>query len=592
MHQGLPILDVNHPLDRQALLDAHDRRCRYCGEPLSYVHLEIDHIIPKNLRSDLDTLHLCLRHLELPEDYNLDRIDNLLPVHDKCNREKSGALHVHSALIHYRALATRAAEKFTKLRARLSKQKSAEPDLAKMAKHISGGTTTLEEVANVATNSRPFSPTDDVEGPDFVRLSEARVRVECKLPTVGNPGGSAIFTFHSLQLRGAQIEVDHQTLIRELFSGVHAPCDPRWRCFLEIPSKSAGNYHLRVGPVSVRLDSDEAIQFCRLLDRLYPVYARAFKKTEIVFAGLDSPLKAPGVYEIASVPLALWQQMEAFVRVHDLSNGQSDWHVFDAPAWVWLKVIRRTPKHWDYRCFLDVVVRRPGADPRGIPYSSVSFRWVSSQNLSADTGWCWAVNECADFVHNRLIPKVKSANWVEKSVIAFEPEHMHVSRYTGYEEVTAAGFTSPERAAASFEIMQPLYLCEHDQFIPWPVVNCVLTFLSHLLEHHQLPSYAVEYIGSKIGSGWDKDPSRVTKQVRALLAQKPPKGWMNKEALFSGTAVDHALRCVREVLRKGEPDYKVSRSWLSWVKEIEPLISDYNERNYLVRMRAEHNDDE
>jgi 5-methylcytosine-specific restriction endonuclease McrA len=587
MHDELPVLGINDQLDRHALWDAHNRRCRYCDEPLLYTHLEIDHIIPKNLRSDPDALATCLRQLGLPDDYNFDRIDNLLPVHSKCNREKSGTLHVQSTLLHLRDLAARAARNFSKLRAKISQQASAAPDLAKMAKHISAGATTLEEVADVATNRKPFNPTEDIQKIDFIRLSEPRVRVECKLPTVGNPSGSATVTFHSLQLRGAQIEVDHQTLVRELFRDLHAPSDSHWRRFLEAPRESAANYHLRVGPVSVQLDSEEAAQFCRLLDRLYPVYARAFKDAETAFAGLSSPLKTPGVYEIASIPLAVWQQMEAFVRLHDLAKGSSEWHIFDAPAWVWLKIIRRTREHWDYQCFMDVIVGRPGADPRCLPHSPISLRWVSSKNLQSETEQCWSVAECADFMSERLIPKVLSANWLGKPIVSSGPEHMHAHHGAGYKEISAADFISPTKAASVFEEMQSLYLEEHDQFIIWDVIATTFQFLCRLLEHHQLPSYALDYISIKLWCGMSQGHSQLLAHVRAILARTAPDNWVKANAITSGTVVDHALRCVLEVLRNGDPDPAVPGFWLSWISELKLLIDDYNDRSYLVRMRAE-----
>jgi hypothetical protein len=75
--------------------------------------------------------------------------------------------------------------------------------------------------------------------------------------------------------------------------------------------------------------------------------------------------------------------------------------------------------------------------------------------------------------------------------------------------------------------------------------------------------------------------------VRAILARTAPDNWVKANAITSGTVVDHALRCVLEVLRNGDPDPAVPGFWLSWISELKLLIDDYNDRSYLVRMRAE-----
>jgi hypothetical protein len=596
MEEDFPVLDVSDQLNRQALWAAHDKRCCYCREPLRFAHLEIDHVVPANLRSKPEELAKCLRELELPHDYNLNCVDNLLPAHGNCNREKSGKLYGESSLRFFREVAGKGARKFSNLRERLSQQSTAETDIAKVVNHISTGAASLEQFVDVATNRKPFDSREDLQCDDFVRMSEPCVRIECQLPTEAKPSGRASIIFHSLNLRGTQIEVDHGTLTRELFRGLRAPVNPRWRRFLKKPWKTKPIHYLQIGSVSFQLELEEATQFCRLLDRLYPIYANAFHHAEVAFAGLESPLKSPGSYEIASVPMALWQQMEAFVRLHDLANGNSEWHIFDAPAWVWLKVIRRTPTWWDYQCFMDVVVGRPMADARALPRSRVSLRWVSSSNHpSGDrhgTGWCWSVKECEAFMFDRLIPKVVSSNWLKEPIIASQMQDMNVFRMSGYEQVTAADFTSPAKAVFAFERIQPLYSGQHDQFIDSKVVASIFQFLNLLLEHHQLPSYSVDYMGPNLRCGGAKSKSELIVQTNSLLGLARRGGSAKAEPVTTGTTVDYASRCVLEVLHKGEANNVVNREWASWMKLLESVIKDYNERNYLRRMRAEDfNDD-
>jgi len=89
-----------------------------------------------------------------------------------------------------------------------------------------------------------------------------------------------------------------------------------------------------------------------------------------------------------------------------------------------------------------------------------------------------------------------------------------------------------------------------------------------------------------------QDHGQLLAHMRGMLARTAPADWVKTDTIAAGTAVDHALRCVLEVLRKGDPDHEVSRSWAGWVRALEPLIDDYNDRSYLVRMRAEDYDDD
>lgn len=595
MPDSIPILNVEDALDRHALLQAHNSRCRYCGEPLSLRNLEIDHIIPLHLRTKPAELADCLTPLGLPGNYDLNSIDNLLPAHRHCNREKRGVVRDVAFLRHFRELAKEAAPRWTTLRERLVKNRNADSDVAAVVNHVSEGIVSLQEVADIATRKQPFNAKDDFQKHDFIRLSEPHVRIDCQLPTEAKPAGSASIIFHSLNLRGAQIQVNHETLTRELFCGLHAPVKSHWRSFLMKPWKTKPIYYLQIGSINFQLELEEATQLCLLLDRLHPIYAAAFKQAEIAYSGLNSPLKAPGKYEIASIPMALWQQMEAFIRRHDLAKGHSEWHIFDAPAWVWLKVIKRTPTWWEYQCFMDVVMKRPSADARNLHLSEVSLRWDFSKNhpggRSHATGWCWSVKECEVFMFEKLIPKVVSANWLEKPTLVTQANDAHIFRMSGHEYVTAAGLTSPEKAATTFERLQHLYSLEHYQFVPSEVLSSTFSFLSFLLQHHQFPSYSIGYMGPNLRCGGATSRDELIIQTNRLLQRARRGGNAGTQPVTTGATVDYALRCILEVLRKGEPDRAVNCAWASWTKLLEPLVDDYNQRNYLVRIRAVDFDD-
>jgi hypothetical protein len=74
--------------ERRAIWEAHGKRCAYCGDPLSFAQLEIDHILPEAL---LDDDELCTRILGeqgLSTEFSLHGYENIQPSCRRCNARK------------------------------------------------------------------------------------------------------------------------------------------------------------------------------------------------------------------------------------------------------------------------------------------------------------------------------------------------------------------------------------------------------------------------------------------------------------------------------------------------------------------------
>lgn len=76
------------PALRVAMWDAWDHKCAWCGNPLDLEDLEVEHLIAGGLESDERSVELA-RH-RLPENFDLDSTENLVPAHGRpCNRRKA-----------------------------------------------------------------------------------------------------------------------------------------------------------------------------------------------------------------------------------------------------------------------------------------------------------------------------------------------------------------------------------------------------------------------------------------------------------------------------------------------------------------------
>lgn len=82
-------INIHDPLFRQALWEAHSKRCAYSGEPIRFSDLQVEHIIPQKQFEQPEKLKALLESIGLPEDFNMDQPENLLPTSGFSNRQKS-----------------------------------------------------------------------------------------------------------------------------------------------------------------------------------------------------------------------------------------------------------------------------------------------------------------------------------------------------------------------------------------------------------------------------------------------------------------------------------------------------------------------
>jgi hypothetical protein len=72
-------------IERYIIWKTHDQACYWCGEPISLKTSSIDHIIPKDLESDIDRIK---KEYSLPANFNINDFCNWIPAHNNCNSKK------------------------------------------------------------------------------------------------------------------------------------------------------------------------------------------------------------------------------------------------------------------------------------------------------------------------------------------------------------------------------------------------------------------------------------------------------------------------------------------------------------------------
>jgi 5-methylcytosine-specific restriction endonuclease McrA len=73
-------------LTRLAMFEAWGRKCVWCGRPLFFNEMEIEHLLPRSLKGEERARILALHGRDL--DFDLERLENLAPSCRPCNRGK------------------------------------------------------------------------------------------------------------------------------------------------------------------------------------------------------------------------------------------------------------------------------------------------------------------------------------------------------------------------------------------------------------------------------------------------------------------------------------------------------------------------
>ena len=94
-------------IQRLALWTAHSKKCTYCGEPLKFTEMDIDHILPASLSGRPEELAKLTSRFSVPSDFCLDSLKNFLPTHRSCNQRKRDQVFNESTARYFLAIAER-----------------------------------------------------------------------------------------------------------------------------------------------------------------------------------------------------------------------------------------------------------------------------------------------------------------------------------------------------------------------------------------------------------------------------------------------------------------------------------------------------
>jgi len=134
---------------RVALWRAHGKRCVYCGEPLWFADLWLDHILPEQLSQNPLQLDRILREYELGPDFSIDDYCNWLPSHQRCNRQKGQTVFERGTARYYINIAQSRSRRACEEEKRFAKSLKADEVLSRLGTALESGLVTKEEATLV-----------------------------------------------------------------------------------------------------------------------------------------------------------------------------------------------------------------------------------------------------------------------------------------------------------------------------------------------------------------------------------------------------------------------------------------------------------
>lgn len=144
--------------------------------------------------------------------------------------------------------------------------------------------------------------------------------------------GSAAFNFSRPDVEGMTVTADHQWLLKRLLFAKGAPLSSEHRGFVVGPMPHRPD-HLAIDLPNCRLSLQEegAREIARAADLLSDAMRRALHELEAAWSATDFPFVMRGGKKVAlaAIDAAVWQEIGLFAEAHDVSNGGTQWHMFD-----------------------------------------------------------------------------------------------------------------------------------------------------------------------------------------------------------------------------------------------------------------------
>ncbi|MEW9137882.1 hypothetical protein ACQGSH_14820 [Bacillus wiedmannii] len=397
----------NEPAVRYAIWTAYNRRCQITKNLIENItDMEVDHIISVDTFKNKEKIKIY----DLPEDFDVNGLENLRPVLRVWNREKSNQ-ELPSEQVILNLMKARKIKKLVKREiAKFHEEKKYALSIEAIREAIQNKETSLEEymdqIKGYQVDFGDKVIKFESEFTKSVEVNSHSVRISGHLPRLEEREGSCLFTFNSFYLRQVNISLSHQEILKTLYGGYKTPLILSMRPYImeNTSNQELKTYSIIIGGCVFNLELEEVKHLIRAIDIFMENYIEAIKEIE---NKLESNNFYPMVhdlnnYKLICIPVKLFEKIMLFIQKHDYAEGDSKWHIFDSHGRM-IKIYDKNAR--EYRCFI-----YPIADNNdGYSwYNSNDRVWLVWDYMSISGKELWSVQKTYRWLVEDLIPTVET----------------------------------------------------------------------------------------------------------------------------------------------------------------------------------------
>jgi hypothetical protein len=205
------------------------------------------------------------------------------------------------------------------------------------------------------------------------------VHVNSILPGQRFYPGSASVIIRREDLGGITVLLSQKWMLHNFLGSIAAPIDQRYRPFIESEPRPASlpsqKYVISLENCRFNLEQDGINELVNAADELTKIYFESLIGLEREWEAIDFPfISSNGVkVAICNLPTWVWKTILEFMYEHDVSKGNTEWHIFDGMSSIFKVYTNKPHAKFDigYHCFL-----YPEQDIEGLSYSDeITLLW-------------------------------------------------------------------------------------------------------------------------------------------------------------------------------------------------------------------------
>lgn len=316
-------LEKNDVRLRNAMVEVYKRKCFYCGRALDVNTLEVDHILPKNGKDEIDPVENPAFQEYISEltsnGFRYNSITNYLPSCGSCNKKKGNKYFTIGNLRYFHEYADRHRDKLVNYIKKMIytgvDEKTSKANLEIVRKYTENNHLSIEKVL---LNARFYL---------YYVNGLGMARIDSYLPTDIEDELNCLLMFGDKGIENCMITFNEEDILKFFFSGVgKGVCEERqYIVYMKDDEVCVQFPRIRI---IIKIESAE--QMATLFDDLYFEFNHQRTKLINTIDASEFIEDEKGIFRMIEMPVSIWRLLKDFTYNHDYMTGDTEWDIFSS----------------------------------------------------------------------------------------------------------------------------------------------------------------------------------------------------------------------------------------------------------------------